>query len=294
MATSEKVLLELNYEGKDVDDGSMSIEDMVPALQGFSSAYGKIAGQGNIEVQHSLRVTAVEKGSFHILLDVTTYIMQNADKISAIASATQIASFGTGGALGIIKAIMWVISLKKHTQKQPYSETINAGSQSVIVSNSKNVKLEVPIYVFQIFKSGAIEQDLNKIVQPLESGKIESTEIVAKMAKEVIKETVSVEEKQFFDVEEVVITETKEMWLTGILNSLTKTTNRGFFLLNDGSRISYKLASGKPEDLYPFFVVKGLVRVRCIAHLDENLKPAQIDIYEIQKAQEELNFKTNE
>ncbi|PJE73929.1 MAG: hypothetical protein COV01_03770 [Candidatus Taylorbacteria bacterium CG10_big_fil_rev_8_21_14_0_10_41_48] len=293
MATSEKVLIELNYEGRDVDNGSMSVEDMVPALQGFSSAYGKIAGLSDLEVRHSLRVTAVEKGSFHILLDVSTFIVQNKDQLEAIASVTTIASLGLSGAIGIVKAIMWTIQLTKHTEKKPYSETINANNQSIVVTNSKNVSVEVPIQIFQIFKSGSVSADLNKIVQPLETGKIDSTEIVAKTKQETIKEKILVDEKKFFDVEEIVITKTQEMWLTGMLNSLTKTTNRGFFLLNDGSRISYKLANDKPENLYPFFIHKGLVKVKCVAHMDENLKPAQIDIFDIEKAQQDFDFKTN-
>ncbi len=37
----QEVSITLKYSGRDVEDGTMSIEDVVPALQGFSSAYGK-------------------------------------------------------------------------------------------------------------------------------------------------------------------------------------------------------------------------------------------------------------
>lgn len=287
---TEQIEIELKYTGPDVELGTMSIEDMVPALQGFSSAYGKIASEGDLSVTHSLRITGVGKGSFHILIEIATFVQNNADQVALIANATQIASFGGIGAVAVVKTMMHVVSLVKHTQKLPYEETINANNQSIVITNSKNVTLEVPISVYNIFKNGTIQQDLSKIVQPLENGKIDSTTLVAKINKEILSQEVSLEEKKFFEVEEIVVTETKEMWLQGMLNSLTKTTNRGFFLLSDGSRVSYKLATKSPEDMYPYFIHKGLVKVRCKAHLDENLKPAQIEIYEIQPLQGHLEL----
>ncbi len=290
MKPTEQIEIELKYTGEDVEQGTMSIEDMVPALQGFSSAYGKIASEGDLSVTHSLRITGVGKGSFHILIGIATYVQNNPEQVALIANAATIGSIGTAGALGVIKTMMWVISLTKHIQKAPYEQTIHANNQSIVISNSKNVKLEVPIKIYNLYKMGTIQQDLSKIVQPLEQGKIDSTTLIAKVDSEILSEEISLEEKKFFETEEVVVTETKEMWLQGILNSLTKTTNRGFLLLSDGSRVSYKLASGNPENLYPYFIHKGLVKVRCKAHLDENLKPAQIDIYEIQPLEGTLDF----
>ncbi len=287
---TEQIEIELKYTGSDVDQGTMSIEDMVPALQGFSSAYGKIASENNLSITHSLRITGVGKGSFHILIEIATYAQNHADQISLIANATQISSVCVGGAVFVVKTIMSVINLTKHTQKLPYEQTVNAHNQSVVVTNSKNVKLEIPINVYNLYKNGTIQQDLNKIVKPLENGKINSTTLIAKIDKEILSEEIKLEEKRFFEVEEVVVTETKEMWLQGILNSLTKTTNRGFLLLTDGTRVSYRLATNNPEEMYPFFIHKGMVKVRCKAHLDENLKPAQIDIYEIQPLQGNLEF----
>src|SRR5713101_1739972 len=60
---SEVVPFVLKYEGPEVDDGSMSIEDIVPVLQGFASAYGKIASEQGVGVQHRIRITGVERGS---------------------------------------------------------------------------------------------------------------------------------------------------------------------------------------------------------------------------------------
>lgn len=287
----ESVDIELQYSGPDVDDGSMSLEDMIPALQGFSSAYGKIASLTSPEAQHKLRVTGVKKGSFRILLEAWNLATQNASQLEIAANITAVgtAVLGTGyGAIKIVKWIVGVVKATKHTKKRPYTETINADNQSVVITNCDNVTLEVPLEVFRIYKEGIIAQDLNKIAYPLQEGQIKNTTLRATSGGQTLEEGINLEEKKFFDVEEVVITETKEMWLTGVLNSLTKTTNRGSFYLNDGTRVGYRLAVEKPDTLYPFFIHKGPVKVRCKVSLDENLKPAHMDIYEIIKLQTPL------
>lgn len=284
----EKIEIELEYTGTDVDDGTMSLEDMIPALQGFSSAYGKIATLQNPEAQHRLRITGVKKGSFKILLDAWNLMAQHQDQLQIGANIAQVSATMAGGSIVAYKVIDWIIGViktTKHTKKQPYTEKINADNQSIVITNCENVTLEIPMEVFRIYKEGLLAQDLNKITKPLNDSRIDSTTLKVKSGTQEIQEKISIEEKGFFEVEEIIITSTKEMWLTGVLNSLTKTTNRGFFYLSDGTRISYHLANDKPEDMYKFFVHKGPVKVRCIASLDENLKPAQIDIFEIMPLQ---------
>ena len=50
MKPSEAVPFNLRYKGPDVDDGSMSIEDIVPVLEGIASAYGRIEAETNTGV----------------------------------------------------------------------------------------------------------------------------------------------------------------------------------------------------------------------------------------------------
>lgn len=284
----EKVEIILEYSGIDVDDGTMSLEDMVPALQGFSSAYGKIASLLSLETQHKLRVTGVKRGSFHILLEAWNTLSTNKDQLSMVGDLAAITPVGVVGAYKIVSWIIGVIKATKHTQRKPYTEKINPEDRTVVITNHNNVLLEVPLEVFKIYKDGLISQDLNKITRPLEEDKIKSTNISAKSGSKTEGEDIDLDQKQFFDVEEIIVTETKEMWLTGILNSLTKTTNRGYFYLNDGTRTTYHLASNNPELMYRFFIMKGPVKLRCKASLDENLKPTQIEVYQIVPIQEGL------
>ena len=70
----EQIEIHLRYEGPDVDDGTMSIQDIVPVLQGFASAYGKIASSDDPSSTHRLRITGIRRGSADILLEVWTAV----------------------------------------------------------------------------------------------------------------------------------------------------------------------------------------------------------------------------
>lgn len=74
----------LKYEGPDVDDGSMSISDFVPVVQGFASAYGKLANAKGIRSQHNLRVVGISKGSANILLKVWELLGENSGQFESI------------------------------------------------------------------------------------------------------------------------------------------------------------------------------------------------------------------
>jgi len=277
----ENLKIILKYSGKEVDDGTMSIDDFLPVLQGFASAYGKIATNKNLDYEHNLRIIGIEKGSIDILLQVWQTLGQNANQIQSIPVIGS-------GVKYIVKTIMKIIALIKHVKKQPYETKINPTNQTIIVTNIDKVNLEVPLEIFNLFKEGFISSDLNKMVKPLEEGRIDKTELVVKFDDTEEKEVIIFEEKKFFDTLNLPIATTKETWLTGKFNSLTKSTNRGYFFLSDGTRVSYELKAENPEVLYPFFIYKGPVRVKCIVNLDENLKPTSIDIYDIQKLQTDI------
>ncbi len=281
----EKMNITLSYSGSDVDDGTMSLEDIVPALQGLASAYGKIANYKNLTGQHNLRVTGVKKGSFEVLL-VVKDVAEAAQNNIALAASLGVTGASVSGL--IIKAVIKLIELTKHLKNKPYTEKIDQSSGLINFNNCDNVNLSISLDLHELYKTGTLKQDLQKIVRPLETGKIEAVVISAKTSDETVETKIDVEEKQYFEVPEVTVTQTQETWLTGMFNSLTKTTNKGFFILNDGNRVTYELRSETPEIFYPYFIYKGPVKVRCKAHMDENLKVTLLEIFEIQKLQGEL------
>lgn len=284
----EEVQLHLEYRGKDVDDGTMSIEDLVPVMQGFSSAYGKIAAEVDPRARHRLRIVAVKRGSFDLVLDVWRILGENVD---AITSASILVGGGTAGVVGAVKVVKWIIGViqaKRHVGRRPYRERI-VGDNAIVITNADGLMIEVPLEVFELFKKASIDTDLAKIVRPLQKDKIDSAEIRAELPSgEVVKETITAEEKAVFDTSELVVTETKDASLIAHLNSLTKTTNSGYLYLVDGSRVFYQYVGDDIQRLHDVFSYDGPVRIQAVAHLDDSLKAVRVEISHIEKAQMDL------
>jgi hypothetical protein len=274
---TETVPLVLKYEGPDVDDGSMSIEDIVPVLQGFASAYGKIAAQEGIGGQHRIRITGVKPGSANIVLEVWDALGKMADPLTSV-------SILGAGAVAIVSAIVGVIRLKRHLKGKPFRERITAEG-TVSITNSEHIQLVMPINVFNIYKSKLIDPDLAKLVRPLQPGKIDAAEIVAPQIQERIKAT----ERALFETEIVSVTTTSPTWLVGQLTSLNKPTESGYLVLTDGTRVFYRYTGENTGDLHTIFgTYDGPVRVFAVAHMDETLKVVQLEILDIDRAQGEL------
>ena len=242
----EQIEIHLRYEGPDVDDGTMSVQDVVPVLQGFASAYGKLATAVEPQSTHRLRIVGVRPGSADIVLEVWKVL---GDNVNALTAASILA---TGGYF-IVKRITEVIRLKRHVKNQPFAERI-AGDDSVVVSNSQNVTIEVTLDVYDLFKSGVIDPDLNKIVSPLREDHINAAEIGARSPDgTALRERITVEERPFFDTSSTAVTKTGETWLVAKLNSLTKSTNSGWLYLQDGTRAFYRFVGDSPHRLHHLF-----------------------------------------
>lgn len=278
---TEQLEIHLRYEGPDVDNGSMSVEDIIPVLQGFSSAYGKLATVDDPDSTHRIRITGVRPGSADIILEVWKFLGDNVAEITSVGVIV-------GGAVFITRKIMGVIKLKKHTKRKPHQERI-VGDNSIIVANSENVEISVALDVYELFKSKHLDNDLNKMMQPLEKDHIDSVELSAKgLSSETFSERVSLDERQYFDVETVVTTTTHETWLIVKLNSLTKSTNNGWAYLSDGNRVFYSYTGNDQRKLYTLFAYPGPLKVNCIASMDENLKVVRLEISDLEKTQENL------
>jgi hypothetical protein len=278
----ETVPLVLRYDGPDVDDGSMSIEDVVPVLQGFAGAYGKIAAEAGVGGQHRIRITGVQPGSAKLILEVWDALGKMADPLTSI-------SLLTAGAASIVGTIVGVIKLKRHLKGKPFKERIT-GEGTVSVTNIENVTINMPINIYNIYKSKLIDQDLAKIVRPLKPGQINSAEISAQQPDgSFIQERISATERELFETEIVTVTTTKTTWLVGQLTSLNKPTESGYLILTDGTRVFYHYAGENVGKLHSIFgTYEGPVKVFATANMDENLKVVQLEILDIEKMQGEL------
>jgi hypothetical protein len=106
LAATAQVEITLKYDGVDVDDGTMPIDDVISVLRGFSNAYGRIASTDDPNGNHQIRVSAINKSSFAVTIVAW-----------ATANATLLA-VGTPIAALIVTTILKLIELKKASHQQ--------------------------------------------------------------------------------------------------------------------------------------------------------------------------------
>jgi len=291
--TSEQIEIHLKYEGPDVDDGKMSLQDVIPVLQGFSGAYAKLASTHIPNSTHNLRISTVRPGSADIVLEVWETIENNKESISPTLSGIAALS----NAFGIVATIAKVIQIKRGVKKMPFEERISANNSIVIVADG-DVRIESSLLAYEVFKEGEIDKDLELITRPLVEGKIDAAEIEATSGVgNAISERITVEERPYFEMEDLAVTSTQMAQIIVTLNSLTKTTNSGFLHLTDGSRVFYRYQGEDPHRLHTVFGTHGgPVKVRCEAKMDENLRVISVDIYEVEAFQGSIfdDFSSNE
>jgi hypothetical protein len=144
----EPLEISLKYSGPAVDDGSMPLNDVVGALQGFSGAYTKVANFLNPEVSPQLRVAAIKKGSFEveILGLILTSAVAHEQQLKAVELMWHYAKY-------VFKVVTELIKVKKHTQSKPYEISVKGDGNSVQVINAEHVALNVTIDTANIVKA---------------------------------------------------------------------------------------------------------------------------------------------
>ena len=277
----EHVEVHLRYEGPDVEDGTMSLQDIVPVLQGFSGAYAELAKTDDPNSIHRVKITAVSPGSADIVLEVWRILGENAGQISVLGVLAPMVP----PAFGLVQQLIQVIQVKRHVGNEPFEESISANNKFVI-KNSKNVTIEVSQTVHDRFKSGVLDRGLEGITRPLDSDRIDTVELEAISDNgDRISERVFTEERPLFEIEELAVTFTRRTQLIVTFNSLTKSTNGGFLYFN-GKRVSYRYKGDAPQRLYSIFGTQNdPVKVSCEAKMDENLEVLSLDIFEIEPLQ---------
>ena len=281
LAATAQVEITLKYDGVDVDDGTMPIDDVISALRGFSNAYGRIASTDDPNGNHQIRVSAINKSSFAVTIVAW-----------ATANATLLA-VGTPIAALIVTTILKLIELKKATKgKPPAAVNVDGNNNTVIITTAgDNTKIVVSREVYNLYHSKTLDGDLSKIAAPLKEGKVEAVSLSAKDASGPIEPVVITNsEKQFFRGEEVAATTSQPVELEGRFISLNKESNRGTFKMQNGAKVKYHFSGEDPTKMHSDFAYKGPVRVECIATFDNNLELKGLDIKTVAKLQPDLPF----
>jgi hypothetical protein len=278
----ETLPISLIYDGKDVENGSMPLGEVIDALEGFSGAYGKVASLVDSARTHEIRVTAVKEGSFKVDLVVFWGLM--------VASEGPIKTIETviGGAKYVYGLIADVIKAKKHVRNEPYTVSIPGSNNTVLLLNQTGGTLSIPLEALEILRSRLIDQDLKKIVSPLKENSIDTVQLKSGSEPD---ETISASDREYFRVSSV--TTSKEAELRGTLVSYNKDSRRGLFRLGDLG-VPYRYVGDAQEQILTDFSYTGTVEVRCIAHFDESLSPTLLEISKVKRIQLELPLSSSE
>jgi hypothetical protein len=279
--------ISLKYRGRNVDDGTMAIDEVIEALGGFSGAYGKVASSVDSSSQHQLRVSAVEVGSFELqIFAVVTlpYLVQYADKIEAVHKIADAAKYVFGLVTGVMKA-------KKHIQGRHYETKLEGNNNTLVVVNADKIEMAIPPAVMDLIASRLIDGDLKKIAEPLEPERIEAVDVTAEDdSGQSIGESINTNEKDYFAVtpSEVRVEETE---VIGKLISLNKERNKGTLKLRNNVNVPYRFVGEDREQFHADFSHKGEVKIRGIAELSgEDLSVLRIDIKSVHPIQERLQL----
>jgi hypothetical protein len=275
----EALRITLKYRGPSVDDGTMPIEDVVEALEGFAGAYGKLATRIDPEGEHQLRIAAVKAGSFELVILAWIAVMHTAStNLESLKPVTDSAKW----IFGVLKN---VIRAKKHVRSKPYDVSVSGDNNTVVLFNADRAQLAVPPQVLEILRSKLIDSDLNKIAAPVGRERIDAADLSANDGEEAV--SITTEERESFSSESAGISQI-DTEIVGIFVSLNKERNNGSFKLGNGRNVRYRYVGDSPEKMHVDFAHKGPVRIRGTATLDENLEVSYLDIKSIERLQRDL------
>ena len=165
-----------------------------------------------------------------------------------------------------------------------------AADNSIGILNSVNVQVVVSKKTYDLYKSGKINKDLERLTRPLEKGRIESAEFEAKSSDgNSLSHRITAEDRPFFEIDDLEIAHTQEIQLEAKLNSLTKSTNSGYLHLPGEKRVFYRYLGNNPSNLHSIFGnYDGTVTIQCKAHMDAKLDVVSLDIFQIERLQKDL------
>ena len=284
----ESTEVTLRYAGPDVDDGSIGVDDLLSALNGFSSAFYRLAERESLDDKQRIKVNGISKSSANIHLAILD--LAAAHPLVATAASGVVVAAGKKIVEIVIEKLAGVAKAKRHIQNSPYTTAqdveVHGDKNLIIVVNGNDAKLPVDRDVLEILQKGIIDSDLDKMASPLREDAVNSFEI-RHGDKEAPDLHIAASEKSYFARARKEKTRTQELSLTGTMMSLSKNTNGGTFITDAGRRIRYKFTNEeKLAELYQSFSHLGLVVVRCTAKLDDNLDVIAIEISDVETVSE--------
>ena len=280
----------LRYIGRDVESGSIAVDDLLATLNGFSSAFHKLAKRESLDYKPRIKVTGLSKSSANVHLEISQLAPSDppmAKGIGCVASLADTQLTETGKALAkklpdiVIRRIVNVAKAKKHVQRGSYRTEITGDGNTIIIINRVNAQLSVNRDDFEILNKSVIDSDLEKMVSPLRQDFIDAFEI-KHHEREAPDLHIEASERSYFARPRREAAATQELTLVGTMTSISKTTKSGVFVTDDGRKVQVKFSDvDNLPDFYLKFAHLGPVRVTCNAKLDDNLDVISVEVSDV-------------
>lgn len=172
----------LAYGGPAVDDGTMDVRTLAPALLALADVFRATNITVNREAPPvTLQINATARGSFevHLILSQLDFPMNimamlSGDQITAVANLFQVVG-GTNGLFGFLKRLGGRKIVQRHS--------IDITSTEIDLDDG--VRLSVPNEVMAAYQSLTIRKNVETVVSPLRVDGIESMEIRSRQETEV-------------------------------------------------------------------------------------------------------------
>ena len=162
----DEVRVTLRYAGQDVDSGTIDVEDLLAALNGFSSAFYRLADRESQDVKQRIRVSGISKSSANVHLEI--FELARAHPAIATALVSGVGYVGKKVVDVVIEKIAAVAKAKKHVQNSLYTTEVSVGGDhnQIVIVNGVNARLPVDKDVFVLMQEGTIDAELDKMTSP--------------------------------------------------------------------------------------------------------------------------------
>ena len=193
----EKATICVAYTGEAVNDGTMDVNELAPALMALSNLIAETNQTLNNDGSKiEVRVSAhFERGSFEMVLNLVRTLSQQIKLFFSESGYTLEQMLNELGLASTLSGINLLELIRRLKGKQPERiERIDENKVRVIFEENK---IEVSIGVLKLFKSERIKTQIERAIHPLKNEGVDSVEFRDADNKEV-KEKITSDETEYF------------------------------------------------------------------------------------------------
>jgi hypothetical protein len=247
---AEKFACYLRYEGPILDAGSMQVSELAPALLAFDEAVNKTYKTfTRREDKCSISIRTFKPGSFQVDFELARLVADSSFQLIQGIPLRNILAVVIGGVIVQIVA-------KKFIGGNDYQARPTVNNTVIIFNNTGTI--EMPAEAYSMLKEGVLEEELAKIVRPLEVGQVDKVRISP--SDESVEAEITAEEKSLFLPEEIA--EVRDIKVQGQLIRLHVETRKGIIRLSENKTVRCFIKNpSEPIAKYIDFLKSPLIQV---------------------------------